>query len=233
MNNNDKFYNKVSKFHGVARQVLDMAWQSLQENVGKIPKGKTYESLLAGLWIEATFNGVLCLHDLLTYDQHYLQDHQRTFYFQVRFCIETFSTLKDVKDKPDQIAKFYDGFTLYEESLEKFKAKNYKKSAEQLRKIGNIDSRFVDRVAGMYPDLLPAYALICWHCHPHFIGQLFEMSENCVEETFHNLSSALAKILPQALELLNGNSIIRVSDTLILEFIQNAQDVIDSDRTVH
>lgn len=230
MDKNDKFYSKVDEFYRMARQVLDTAWQSLQENVEMIPKGKTYESLLAGLWMEAMFSGVLCLHDLLTYDQRYLQEHQRTFYFQVRFCIETFSTLKDLKDKPDQIIKFYDGFVLYKESLESFKVKKYEESARQLRKVGNIDSRFVDRVAGMYPDLSPAYALICWHCHPHAIGQLFEMSENCVNEMFHNSSSALAKILPQAIELLSGNSIIIISDELVLKFVQSAQDVIDSDK---
>lgn len=233
MDKSDKFYSKVDEFHGVARQVLDTAWQSLQENVEKIPKGKTYESLLAGLWMEAMFSGIICLHDMLTYDQRYLQNHQRTFYFQVRFCIETFSTLKDLKSKPDQIAKFYDGFTLYEESLKSFKLKNYKESAQKLRKVGNIDSRFTDCVEKMYPDLSPAYALICWHCHPHFMGQLFEVSENCVDEMFHNLSSALAKILPQALELLGGYSIIIISDELIFKFAQSAQDVIDRDKMTH
>ena len=227
--NNEKYRNLALKLYKAYETAAIKIYNSIEQNVSKIPEGKTYGRALAGMFPIISHEALACLNCVVTSDDHTILNCQKPLYYQARFCMEGVADLAYISSRPKGAKQFFGGQKNYCKAIELYNTRentpeNSKEVADLMRKVGRLGVDTTERIEKIFPDLQPMYAMLCYHTHPNFTGVLIEVQEDAVNSTIHNLTNAFA-FLTKLLDLVSQCDFVDCPDKLLNEVYNVAIEI--------
>ncbi len=219
---NEEYRKLALKLYKAYEKAATTVYGSIERNVTKIPKGKSYGRAFAGMFPIISHEALACLGCIAINNENTILNCQKPLYYQARFCMEGVADLAYISSRPKGVKQFFGGQKNYCEATRLYNTRentpeNSKEVADLMRKVGRLGVDTTQRIEKIFPDLQPMYAMLCYHTHPNFIGVVIEVQEDAANDVIHNLTKAFAYSLTRLLDLANQCNFVDCFDNLLAE----------------